>query len=206
VRSAPALEGPEGVLAVASLLGRQGREVEARIDGDSMGVTLPDGCRVRIRLGEQSHAVGDLVAFTAGRTLVAHRVVQRSAGYLVTRGDARTLPDPPVALQSVLGSVTAVEISGQWGPPGTPPRPQFLAMAALAALRVLLAVNPVLAQRVASALMAGSAWLQGRGRTATGSGLGAGAKAAAWRRAAYKENAAAQCRKAKSRQTARKSS
>ncbi len=70
-----------------------------------------------IRPGEilQIHSVqpnrispGDVVLFMRYGRLFAHRVVGRGAGWLVTRGDAVSDCDPPLADSEVLGVVTGI--------------------------------------------------------------------------------------------------
>jgi hypothetical protein len=55
-----------------------------------------------------SRSVGDVVLFTRYRRLFAHRVVGCGAGWLVTRGDAVSDCDPPIADSEVLGVVTGI--------------------------------------------------------------------------------------------------
>ena len=117
----------ERMLALARLLGSHGREVECRVEGDSMAGTFPHADRIRIRF-EPGEALtpGHIAAFVAGRRIIAHRVLRRGAcraarGYLLTAGDATLLPDPPVSLASILGRVVAVREGEVWiAPPALP--------------------------------------------------------------------------------------
>ena len=79
--------------------------VDVPVNGSSMGASLPDGTIVRVQLG-MACAVGDVVVFRQREQVVAHRVIHRTAVYLLTRGDARFAPDPPVPFDRVLGRVT----------------------------------------------------------------------------------------------------
>ena len=62
------------------------------VSGDSMTPTFADGDLVVVRRGD--YAVGDIVAFDAGRGLVIHRIVGGSnAGGFTMRGDNKAQPD-----------------------------------------------------------------------------------------------------------------
>ena len=54
--------------------------------------------------------------FVCDESAVSNPVEISATDYLLTEGDARFAPDPPVASSQVLGSVVAVEIDGQWQP------------------------------------------------------------------------------------------
>ena len=56
--------------------------------------------------------VGDVVLFTRGDRLFAHRVIAAGAS-LVTRGDAMADPDPPVQPSELLGRVERVVRRGR---------------------------------------------------------------------------------------------
>ena len=122
-----AQEETERLLAYAALLRREERELECRVEGDSMGATLPASALVRIRLiVEPATSVGLVMAFVARARVVAHRALwigrsQAARGYLLTAGDGNVLPDPPVKAASILGPVTAVLVEGTWSPPGPIP-------------------------------------------------------------------------------------
>jgi hypothetical protein len=80
---------------------------------------------------------------------------------LLTRGDARTLPDAPVAADAALARVIAVAQGEAWVPP---PAAAPAAGAerlrrglGLALARLLLACSPALAARVVQALARGAA-------------------------------------------------
>lgn len=48
---------------------------------------------------------GQVVAFACGQRLIVHRVIDRTAGYLVTLGDNMPLLDPPVTPEAYVGLV-----------------------------------------------------------------------------------------------------
>lgn len=113
---------PEQLAAVAALWSRSGRELVVRFTGSSMGAALPSGCEVRLRCGEGG-AVGDVVAFRRGDGVIVHRVVARARDgrWILTRGDARVLPDAPFAADAILGRVEAVRVGDVFvDPPAAP--------------------------------------------------------------------------------------
>ena len=133
-----------------------------------MGATLPDGTVARVWLGDgASCLVGDVVIFRQGEQLVAHRVLYRgvhgrAVRHLVTRGDARIAPDPPVSCGRVLGRVTGIVTSSE-----TLPLPQMrkrywcvrcLMTAAMLVVVLTLHVSPVVAVRFTHLLTTVERW------------------------------------------------
>jgi hypothetical protein len=90
-----------------------------------MGATLPHGSRIRIRCEaiREPH-LGQILAFTSGSTLVAHRLVHlgrgRAEGFFLFRGDAFLFSDPPIPHDAIVGPVTAVLRDGAWQPLAEP--------------------------------------------------------------------------------------
>ena len=131
---------PERLAAVADLWTRGSRELVVRLTGVSMQPAIPSGAEVRILCGE-SGGVGDVVVCREGAGVRVHRVVARAArGWILTRGDARWLPDAPLpGDEAVLGRVVAVK-QGEAFAPTPPARPAPARSAVLwplvAALRV----------------------------------------------------------------------
>ena len=80
--------------------------IDFPIVGHSMEPTVAHGATVRVDLG-RSVSNDDVVLFRQHEQLVAHRVIHRGARTLITRGDGRIAPDPPVALEHVLGVVSS---------------------------------------------------------------------------------------------------
>jgi hypothetical protein len=115
---------PERILAVAAPFQRAQREIVSRVQGSSMGSTLPDGAAVLIRLTDRAdHQPGEILAFLLGTRVVVHRLLRRAGrrrAVLITAGDARTCPDPPLRVESVLGRVVGVRGDGAWSPPPPP--------------------------------------------------------------------------------------
>lgn len=120
----------ERLLALSSLLKKGSREFEFLLRGKSMGCTLPDGSRIRVRLAEGDRfTIGQVLTYVAKDQVVAHRLVRsvKSGGkeYLITRGDATVCCDWPVPAVSVLGIVIGFSAAGLWQPVGQPPERWF---------------------------------------------------------------------------------
>ncbi len=78
----------------------------------SMEPTLSVNDLVFVRAAED-YAVGDVVVYQSGSSLIIHRIVRTGDGYVVTRGDANNAEDDPVRLESVKGRmVFAVPVVG----------------------------------------------------------------------------------------------
>ena len=128
--------------AVSVLWGRTGRELRVRFTGSSMAPALSSGTEVRLVCGSGG-AVGEVVAVRAGGTVIVHRVVARSAtgAWILTRGDARLLPDVPAGDQAVVGRISGRRVPG--GFEDVPRAAGSLAQrAALAPLVALLRLSP----------------------------------------------------------------
>lgn len=88
-----------------------------------MAPAIRAGARIRVQpSGGLTCQVGNVMFYLAGGGYVVHRVVYRArrtpdVDYLLTEGDARFAPDPPVPCHLVLGTVVAVETDGRWTPP-----------------------------------------------------------------------------------------
>lgn len=102
--------------------------IECTLRGGSMSGLIAAGSRVRVIFGDAHWSRGEVVAFIDGARIVVHRVVYRgysprARNYLITQGDAMSLPDPPIAASAVLGTVVAVHDAGGWRPLGARIRP-----------------------------------------------------------------------------------
>jgi hypothetical protein len=138
--------------------------VESAIRGDSMAPAIPAGSRLRVRLGGQRRCrVGEVVFYLADGSYTVHRVVHRPRAargveYLLTAGDARFAPDPPVPSHNVLGTVIEVQIGGRWQPVGPQaPRPwprRLIRSATLCALIITMWLSVAAADRLAAVLLA----------------------------------------------------
>ena len=54
---------------------------------------------------QESYEVGDVVVYQSGKTLVVHRIIEISDGFVTTQGDANNAPDEPVELAQIKGEV-----------------------------------------------------------------------------------------------------
>lgn len=52
------------------------------------------------------YAVGDVVVYQSGDSLVVHRITEIADGMVTTQGDANNAPDEPVELSAIKGRVT----------------------------------------------------------------------------------------------------
>jgi hypothetical protein len=103
------------LLAFGVLLGRSGKIIESEISGNSMGDTLPSGCRIRIcALPAEEYRPGQVVAFLTGGTICAHRIVRRTRHGVLTRGDSQSWCDLPVPIRAILGVVLERMVNGKW--------------------------------------------------------------------------------------------
>ncbi len=89
------------------------RTIEIPIYGPSMGSALPDGTIAQIEITRAAACrEGDVVVFLDDNVVVAHRLVRQiSRGgqkFVITRGDARIVPDKPLPATCVLGRVIGV--------------------------------------------------------------------------------------------------
>jgi hypothetical protein len=112
--------------------------------------TIAPGQPVIVHCGIEP-TVGDVAVFRLNDQVGVHRVVARSATWLLTWGDANPLPDEPVSPPCVIGAIR-----------GLPPAPWSLRRALL--LRALVtAATPieVLTRRVLFARRVSSVWSQG---------------------------------------------
>jgi hypothetical protein len=131
--------------------GGENSTVECRIRGASMEAAIPRGSRIRITFSRQQHRVGDVVAFMIGERIVVHRIVHRARRYLLTRGDAMLLPDPPIESAAVLGAVDTIDSGSGWRQPAAqslpPRRDRLLAFVVLMSGSLLLKLDADLARR-----------------------------------------------------------
>jgi hypothetical protein len=74
-----------------------------------MAPALGDGDWLTVAPLCEPPRAGDIVVMRWAERLVTHRVVAVGDGTAVTRGDACTALDPPVATDALLGRVVAVE-------------------------------------------------------------------------------------------------
>jgi hypothetical protein len=162
--SALLVDRAELLLPLASHLGQGQADFESTVRGSSMAPAIPAGARIRVRPGEVSSCrIGDVVFYLSDGGYVVHRVVYRpppssDGDYLLTEGDARFAPDPPVPCRQVLGTVVAVQGNGQWAPVGRPVHGPWhrrvVRVVTLPLMILATQVSLVGAQRLARALLA----------------------------------------------------
>ena len=136
--------------AVAGLWKRERRELLTSFSGTSMQPAIVPGQMVVVECGIEP-AVGDVAAFRINERIVVHRVVARSATWLLTWGDANSLPDEPVDPQRVIGAIRNVPAA----------RRSLNRMMLLRFLASPHAEICVLMQRIRLAHRVRSAWAQG---------------------------------------------
>lgn len=105
---------PDPVEALASQVLRRGRCLKIKARGGSMIPFLRDGDVALVTPAEAATVrVGDVVCFeTVCGRLFLHRVVQRQAARVVTKGDALIFT-AVIGLHQVLGKVRAIERGGE---------------------------------------------------------------------------------------------
>lgn len=120
---------------VAALWKKTNRELKARFGGNSMRPTIAPGQEVVLHCTDDV-SVGDVIVYIYLDQVIVHRLIARTPRWLVTRGDAHTIPDPPVASDAVVGKIA-----------GVPPAPRSLPRTiAFAATRAALAFGPAAAR------------------------------------------------------------
>ena len=98
---------------LAAQLLRSVGELRLRVTGSSMLPAVRPGDVLTVRRCAIDEATrGDIILFTRGRRLFAHRVVACPEGGLVTQGDGIPLPDSPVGPAEFLGKVIHVRRRG----------------------------------------------------------------------------------------------
>ena len=152
-RNASSAIGPdnEQILALSTFLRSGALEFETCVRGGSMGTTLPEGSKIRIRfVGGNQLTVGQIVVYVSKYGVVAHRLVRcansHGVQYLITRGDATTCCDVPIQSSTVFGIVTEFLSGGSWQ---AVPRPaprwfgfRFVASAICGVISTVLRVSP----------------------------------------------------------------
>lgn len=101
---------PDGteLLAIAAIWKNQRRELVASFGGSSMEPSIRSGQPLRLLCGA-GYEVGDVIAFVIEDQLGVHRVMAKYDQWILTRGDARTLPDPPLCdLSRVVARIAEV--------------------------------------------------------------------------------------------------
>ena len=95
---------PDELEVIATLWKRERRELVMSFSGVSMLPAIAPGQQVVVQCGVEP-AVGDVAVFRFDNRVGVHRVVARSASWLLTWGDANPLPDEPIRPIDVLGAI-----------------------------------------------------------------------------------------------------
>jgi hypothetical protein len=131
----------------------QQRVLVASFGGSSMEPTIFAGEEVELVCGEQC-AVGDVIAFIYLDQVAVHRIVATRAGWLLTCGDAQTVPDIPVADRAaILGRVVSVRRGGV-AVPLAPAHPSLVQRMVRFVFRLLMALGPRAVRRTVLAARA----------------------------------------------------
>ncbi len=98
---------------------KDGKEVWAQTQGRSMRPLIREGDFVRIKPLKAGEAeAGDVIAFLGNKTkdtIIAHRLVRRNKGALITQGDNHIFTtDPPLNEEKLLGKVIAIKRNGKF--------------------------------------------------------------------------------------------
>jgi len=164
--------GTAELSAVAELWKSGRRELVCRFGGTSMRPAIAPQAEVRLLCGTPSVERGDVVAFLDEGRVMVHRVVAAlPGGGLLTRGDARLLPDRPLqGGGQVMGRVEAVHVGEAFA--AVPPLRGSLAQAlVLWPLVQALRLSPAAGARLIDVLL--RARRRGQGLAARLRGAGA---------------------------------
>lgn len=99
-------------LRLGKLFADHHRTSELTVQGKSMGPLFSAPVRVLLEHGTGSLRPGDVMVYTTGADIVAHRLLAvRWAGrgrFYLAKGDANPNPDPPVPEQAVIGRALGI--------------------------------------------------------------------------------------------------
>lgn len=102
---------PDRLSGVAALWKREQRQVVTRFGGRSMEPTIRSTDELRLDCGADPQP-GDVVAVAGPNGLIVHRLVARWKDWVLTRGDASTLPDFATQSSTVFGRVSEIRREG----------------------------------------------------------------------------------------------
>jgi hypothetical protein len=91
---------------------KQGRPMRFRPLGGSMIPWLRQGDTVTVKPGRR-YRLGDIILWQQGEAFIMHRVVARSGGGIITKGDALGFLDQVVAPADIWGRAVARERQGK---------------------------------------------------------------------------------------------
>jgi len=104
---APESLSADAIDAVGVLWKRQGRQFVTSFSGTSMLPAIAPGELVAVTCGVEP-TVGDVAVFRYSDQVGVHRVVARTASWILTWGDNNPLPDEPIAPDRVIGTIRGV--------------------------------------------------------------------------------------------------
>ena len=106
------MTGAAGALLSADEIDAAGvrRPARASFQGASMLPAIAPGQQVAVTCGIEP-VVGDVAVFRYDNHVGVHRVVGRSAIWLLTWGDNNPLPDDPIAAALVIGTIRDVPVA-----------------------------------------------------------------------------------------------
>jgi hypothetical protein len=136
--------------AVGVLWKRQKRQFVTSFSGTSMLPAIAPGQPVTVTCGIEP-VVGDIAVFRYSDQVGVHRVVARSAGWVLTWGDNNPLPDEPIVPGRVIGAIREI-------PAGSPSLRRRLLLGVLGSPRQPI---EVLTRRVRLVYRARTVWKQG---------------------------------------------
>jgi len=93
--------------AVSQVWRRERRTLVTTFTGGSMMPSIAPGQQVSVECGIDPN-IGDVVVFLRDNQVGVHRLVARCRDALLTWGDANSLPDEPVELARIVGTIRQV--------------------------------------------------------------------------------------------------
>jgi hypothetical protein len=103
---------PEALIEIVRATVSVGGAIWIRVTGKSMNPIIRHGDRVLITRSRGTPPRGAVVLLDGGGTPLLHRVAAQRAGFVVTRGDSRTMNDAPHPMSSILGRAVVVRRGG----------------------------------------------------------------------------------------------
>ena len=135
--------------------------LESTVRGWSMTESLPDGSRIRIQC-RRPHGLlpGQVVAILVKDKLIVHRIAhvgrrRKAKRFLIAHGDSVLLPDHPIEVEKIMGTVLETETPVGWMPvpqPSARPRWRRLRSFLARALGATMELDPYLARAVSYGL------------------------------------------------------
>lgn len=110
----PSESTPQQLQKLAIKIAGEG-QLRITVNGTSMKPSLQPGDALLVDSHLKNEiALGQIVTFLNGDTLVTHRVVKLQASTFILKGDNAPAFDPPIGNGQIVGRVVAVEHAGTW--------------------------------------------------------------------------------------------